>query len=195
MNRYYEKKLPADYREALVIDTGKGRLGSGLAAAMVLTDVVLFGLIHFLYTRERMNEIASGFRIVGCIGFIVAYFLYVVLHELTHGIVYKLLTGQKLTFGFKPPTAYCGVPDIYTYRITSLLSLFAPLTVYSVLFLVLFFVVNDPFVRLLILSLFALHLAGCVGDLYNIGLFLFRFRDPATLRKDNGPAMIYYTKE
>ena len=48
--------------------------------------------------------------------FIAAMLLYIVLHELTHGIAYKLTTGRKLTFGFTLSVAYCGVPDIYVYR-------------------------------------------------------------------------------
>lgn len=194
-NRFYEKTLPEGYREALVVDAGSGTLSSALKAVTLLADAVLFALIWFLYARGRTAGIAAGFSVVKCVGFFAAYFIYVALHELTHGLVYKLLTKQKLTFGFKPPVAYCGVQGIYAYRITALLSLLSPLTVFSVVFAVLFFVVKDTFVKLLILVLFALHLSGCAGDLYNVGLFLFRFRRADTLRADTGPKQIYYTKD
>ncbi|MCQ2122483.1 MAG: DUF3267 domain-containing protein, partial [Fibrobacter sp.] len=58
--------------------------------------------------------------------------VYIVLHELVHGAVYKLLTGQKLTFGFKASVAYCGVPDIYVYRRTALAALLAPFVVFDI---------------------------------------------------------------
>lgn len=193
-NSFYEETLPEGYREALVIDAGSGKLSSKLKTITVLTDALLFGVIYFIYAKPRMDEIAADFSIIKCVGFIAAYILYIIMHELTHGIVYKLLTKQKLTFGFQPPVAYCGVPGIYAYRITALLSLLAPLTVFSILFAGTFFIVNDPFVKVLILALSALHLAGCVGDLYNIGLFLFKFKNAAVLRKDTGPKQIYYTK-
>ena len=48
---------------------------------------------------------------------------------------------------------------------------------------------------LLILVLLAFHLSGCIGDLYNLGLLLFKFRDPSVLREDTGPKQIYYTKD
>ena len=194
-NRFYEETLPEGYRETLVIDAGNGKLMSRMTTVTVVMNFVLFGVIFLAYGRPRIDEIAAGFSIIKCAGLIAAYFLYIILHELTHSIAYKLLTKQKLTFGLKPPVAYCGVPGIYVYRITALCSLLAPLTVFSLIYAALFFTVNDAFVKLMILSLFVLHLSGCVGDLYNIGLFLFRFRDADVLRQDTGPRMIYYTKD
>ena len=194
-NRYYEETLPEGYREALAVDAGDGKLGARLAAVTMLTDSVLFALLWFAYARPRMNELSAGFSVLKWLGLIAAYFLYISLHELAHGAVYKLLTKRKLTFGFKPPVAYCGVPGIYAYRITAMLSLAAPLIVFSLLFAAAFFLVKDPFAKVLILILAVLHLSGCVGDLYGIGLFLFRFQDPAVLRLDTGPKQIYYTKD
>ena len=43
--------------------------------------------------------------------------------------------------------------------------------------------------------LFSIHFGGCVGDLYVIGLFLFRFRDPRTLMNDTGPKQTFYVPE
>ncbi len=195
MNRYYEETLPEGYREALVIDANDKKRGVALQIASMVTVAVLINLFFFIYALPRLGEIAAGFTILKCICFVIAYPLYIVLHELTHGLVYKLLTGKKLTFGFKPPSAYCGVPDVYTYRITSLLSSAAPFTVFSALFISLFFLVGDPFSKTMIFILFALHISGCAGDLSGVGLYLFRFRSPMTLRKDFGPKQAYYIKD
>ena len=195
MNRYYEESLPEGYSEALVIDSNDKKQGMRLQVAAIITAAVLINVFFFIYALPRLGEIAAGFNMIKCMGFVIAYPLYIVLHELTHGLVYKLLTKKKLTFGFKLPSAYCGVPDVYTYRITSLLSLFAPLTVCSVIFILLFFIVSDPFSKAMILLLFTLHISGCAGDLYGIGLYLFRFKSPTTLRKDSGPKQVYYLKD
>lgn len=195
MNRYYEETLPEGYTEALVIDANDKKLSLRLQVAVIITVVVLINVFFFIYALPRLGEIAAGFNVIKCMGFVIAYPLYIVLHELTHGLVYKLMTKKKLTFGFKLPSVYCGVPDVYTYRITSLLSLFAPFTVYSVIFILLLFIINDPFSKVLILLLFALHISGCVGDIYGIGLYLFRFKSPTTLRRDFGPKQVYYTKD
>ncbi len=195
MKRFYEESLPEGYSEALTIDSNDKKPGMILQAAAIITAAVLINVFFFIYALPRLGEITAGFSIIKCVGFVLAYPLYVVLHELTHGLVYKLLTKKKLTFGFKPPSAYCGVPDVYTYRAASLLSLFAPLTVYTALFALLFCVVGEPFSRAMILLLLALHLSGCAGDVYGIGLFLFRFRSPTTLRKDSGPKQVYYIND
>lgn len=195
MKRYYEEKLPDGYSEALVIDANDKKQGLKLQVAVIITVAALINLFFFIYALPRLSKIAANFTIIKCIGFVLAYPLYIILHELTHGLVYKLLTRKKLTFGFRPPSAYCGVPDIYTYRITSLMSLFAPLTVYSIIFLLLFFIISDPFSKAMILLLFMLHMSGCAGDLYGIGLFLIRFKAPSTLRRDFGPRQVYYTKD
>ena len=195
MSRYYEKELPDGYMEALTVDANDKKSGLKMQLAAIVVAVLVCNAFFFAYVWPNRIAIRDGFAIVKCVVFAISYPLYVSLHELTHGAVYKLLTRQKLTFGFKPPAAYCGVPDIYVYRIASLLSLFAPLTIYGVLLTVSFFVVGDPFSKMLILAMLALHVIGCAGDLYGIGLFLFRFRKPDTLRKDTGPLQIYYIKD
>ena len=194
MNRYYEEILPEGYSEAFTVDANDKKQGMKFQVAVFISIAVLINLLFFLYALPRLDQIAAGFTVIKCTAFVIAYPLYVVLHELTHGLVYKLLTGKKLTFGFKPPSAYCGVPDVYTYRITSLLSLSAPLTVYSIIFVLLFFMIHDSFSKAMILLLFVLHISGCAGDLYGIWLFLFRFKSPSTLRKDFGSRQVYYIK-
>ena len=194
MSRFYEEELPDGYVEALKIDANDQKSSFAIKLSAVITAVVLFNAGFFLYALPRIEEIRNNFSIFKCFGFVFAYILYVVLHELTHGFVYKILTRRKLIFGFKPPAAYCGVPDIYVYRITSLFSLFAPFTVYGILFAVLFFIIPDPFSKAMILLLFSLHVTGCIGDFYAIGLFFFKFKNPITLRKDTGPTQTYYTK-
>lgn len=193
-NKFYEETLPEGYREALTVDAEDRRLGTIMTAATMIMNAVLFALIWFAYARPRIDSIVKGFSMINCVGLIAAFALYVILHELTHGLVYKLLTKKKLTFGLKPPVAYCGVPGIYAYRITALLSLLAPLTVFTLIFAVAFIFARDPFTRLLILALTALHLSGCVGDMYGVWLFMTGFKDPSTLRQDTGPKQIYYTK-
>ena len=196
MKRYYEEELPDGYTEAFTVDANDKKSSLKIRIASLITSVVLINVFFFSYVLPRINEFNDGFGfiVLKITGFVISYIIYIMLHELTHGLIYKIFTKKKLTFDFKPPAASCGVPDIYTYRITSLFSLFAPFTVFSILFAVLFFVINDPLSKALIFLLFTFHISGCSGDLYGIGLFLFKFKDPAVLRKDTGPKQIYYTK-
>ena len=43
--------------------------------------------------------------------------------------------------------------------------------------------------------LLAVHIGGCVGDLYDAGLYRFRFRRPDTLMQDTGPKQTFYVKQ
>ena len=120
--------------------------------------------------------------------------LYLVLHELTHGAAYKLLTGRRLTFGVSLTAAYCGVPDVYVYRKTALISLLAPFVVFDLVFVLLTLLLPDPWYRLDAALMLALHVGGCSGDLYDTFLYLTKFRDPATLMRDTGPKQTFYVK-
>ena len=136
----------------------------------------------------------DGRFIIAMMVFIVAMLAYIVLHELVHGIAYKWLTGEKLTFGISWSCAFCGVPNIYVKRRVALIACAAPLLVFSVIMLpltvLLYFV--DPLYYLLSALVFGLHLGGCGGDIYIILLMLFRYRNPETLVRDTGPEQTIY---
>ena len=194
MNRNYEPTLPAGYREALLIDAGNKKLGILLnVIAFAITVLILFLVVPLLHLREQLTVLSI--TLPKLIVFTLSPIVYLVAHELVHGVAYKLLTGQKLTFGFTLTVAYCGVPNIYVYRKTALISLLAPFTVFTLLFGGLTLFLRDPVLRLISAILLALHIGGCVGDLYDTFLYLFRLRAPDTLMNDTGPAQRFYVKE
>ena len=65
---------------------------------------------------------------------------------------------------------------------------------FSPFFLLAVLLIADPVSRYMAAFLLATHLGGCVGDLYDTGLYLFRFRDPDTLMQDTGPKQTFYTR-
>lgn len=126
------------------------------------------------------------------------FVVYIILHELTHGITYKAYTGQKLTFGMTLTVAFCGVPDIYVRKKASLSSLVMPFAVFSVVFIGLtiglWFI--SPLYGVLSGIVFAIHLGGCVGDLHWTLLYLTKFKHCNTLMRDTGPQQwLYIPKE
>ena len=183
--------LPENYREAYHIDarnkkTGMLLNGVGLllTALLVVPPVLLADFSALRLEKLLLYDIVFLAALVG----------YLVLHELTHGAAYKLLTKEKLTFGFSWSCAYCGVPQCYVSRRTALISLAAPFTVFSVLFLVLAIGAYAASVEafLLFSFLFAAHIGGCSGDLYMFALLCVKFRDPALLMRDTGPEQWLY---
>lgn len=192
-SRFFEKTLPEGYVESYVVDASNKKLGILFTSITFGVNTLVALLIFFLYTWPRKDLIKVDFIWLKIIIAVLTYLVYVSLHELTHGLVYKLFTRQKVIIGFRPPAAYCGTPDIYTYKVTSLFSLFAPLVVFTAIYLTAFFLVDDVLIKTLLLYLLTLHLTGCIGDIYGIGLYLFKFREVSILRRDFGAKQIYYT--
>ena len=193
--RNFARELPEGYRLIKTVDAGDKRFGLLMnLAGTALSAVAGVGGFFLKFGRDPGSSVSVGGNVWVfegmLLGLLLSIVAYLVLHELTHGLVYKILTGEKLTFGLKLTCAYCGVPDIYVTAKTALLSLLAPFTVFSVAFLVPFFLLSGP-LALGFLVLFALHFGGCVGDLYDTFLLLFRLKGKLLMR-DSGPQQNFY---
>ena len=191
--KHWEKELPAGYREAKVIDAkADKKLVRGMTVASFAVLLVFLALAVLWQGRRLLAE-PMPLRLA--LGFWIALIAYLVLHELVHGAAYKLLTGQKLTFGLTLTVAFCGVPEIYVYRRASLIAVLAPFVVFTVLGVVLLAALPGAWTRFFLLIFLGLHIGGCSGDLYNTWLYLTRFKDPRTLTRDTGPVQTFYVPE
>ncbi len=197
MENYY-MTLPEGYREVKVVDAKKGSTSAFFTVSSIgLTILALVPIVLncdysqvSLSFHDRQTLIAYFLMFVGLI-------VYIVLHELTHGIAYKALTHQKLTYGFTLTVAFCGVPDIYTSRRTALISLAAPFVTYTVILIPLMIWLHSVSMLyyLAVGFIFASHFGGCIGDLYMMYLLLFKYKDPRTLMNDTGPKQTIYIPE
>ena len=192
------RELPEGYEAVKTFDAANKRVGILMnVAALVLTAIVGVGgfflkrAIDPGFTTFHTSNVWAFEGVL--LAFLLVYVLVIVLHELIHGFVYHILTGQKLTFGFKLTCAFCGVPDIYVTRGTALASLLAPFTVFSVAFLIPTFLLSGP-LSFGFLLLFAIHFGGCAGDLYDTYLLLFRLKGDLLMR-DRGPTQTFYIKK
>lgn len=189
MNKTFEKELPEGYREIFTVDATDKKLGLWLNIAAIAIMLVLGAAGYFIIRPQNWSDNLSILRDVIVL---LCMFAYIVLHELTHGAAYKLLTGEKLSYGFTATVAYCGVPNIFVYRKTALIALLAPFTVFSIVFLLAAVLIPGEWNKFYALILFAIHFGGCAGDLYDTYLFLFKFKDPSTLMRDTGPKQSIY---
>ena len=190
--KHYETELPAGYREAYVIDAADKRIGLKLnliGAGITVALLAVFALI--LRPRDFFENYTISRNLI-TLGLL---FAYLVLHELTHGAAYKLLTRQKLTFGFTATVAYCGVPEIYVYRKAAMIALLAPFCVFNVVFGLAVILLPGAWDKMYAAALLAIHVGGCVGDLYDTWLYLTRFKQPDTLMRDTGPKQTFYLPE
>lgn len=190
----FERAIPEGYREVYHIDAANRKTGLLLTLGSFL---IAAGLIWFFFMTIDFSGMDHRNLLKYYLVFLAVMLAYIILHELTHGAVYKALTKEKLRFGITWSAAFCGVPDIYTYRDTALKSLAAPLVLFSVILipLLLWLYRVDTGWYLVAGLIFSLHISGCIGDLYMTALLLTKFRDSATLMRDTGPEQWIYGKE
>ena len=192
MNKNFESVLPAGYREAYTVDAKDKKVVTLMNLAGVGIMAVIAAPLYFLI---RPTDFLGHFSMARNLIFIAVMLAYIVLHELTHGAAYKLLTGRKLTFGLTLTVAFCGVPEIYVYRRASLIAVLAPFAVFTVVFGAAAALLPTAWDRFYAALLLAIHAGSCVGDLWNTLLYLTRFRDPRTLTRDTGPVQTFYLPE
>ncbi len=195
----FERTLPHGYKEVFRISAKKKSTALLLTLGSFVITILVFIplLIPFFRSEIDLSGIAPGAFFLFYAIFVLSMLAYVVLHELTHGVVYKILTGEKLTFGITPAAAFCGVPGIYTYRRCALAAILAPLTVFTVVLggIVLYLSFVNPLYYIGFSFIFALHLGGCIGDGYLAFLLLTKFKDKSILMKDTGPDQFIYAKK
>ncbi len=193
----FERTLPRGYRLATVMDASKGRFAVvfTLISTVFLLVAIAALALPFILVPKPTDDFLHGY-ISYMIG-ILASFVYIVLHELVHGVAYKRLTGEKLTYGFTFTCAYCGVPKIFTYRKTALISVLAPFVLFTALLIPALAIAYNISTGLYIVLaiVFAMHFQGCSGDLYVTYLLLFKYRDKGTLMNDTGPRMALFVPD
>ena len=194
MDKNFERELPKGYKLAKCIDVKSGSKSVWIVMLLSLVFVIpgcIFIALALIFKSDEISKAYDKSPIAFLMVVLLGYLLYIILHELEHGRVYKKLTGEKLTFGINPLCAFCGVPKIFTYRKTALKAVSAPLILYSAIFTVL--ILSTLFVFPLfsfgVSILFAFHLSGCAGDIYVIWLFKKQYTDNTVLMNDTGPTM------
>ncbi len=196
--KHFEEKLPENYRLVKTVDATKAPFAVVFNLLSLVMMVGAFAVLYFAFgtdvslIKEQFLTLPDFTKILVLLLLVVGFIVYIVLHELVHGVVYKAFTKRKLTFGVTMTCAYCGVPDVFVYRTASLCALLAPFVIFSIAFIVPMFFMQNTVWFLLLAALFAMHFGGCVGDLYITVLYVFKFRDGKTLMRDTGPVQTFY---
>lgn len=191
MNKYY-LELPENYKLDKTIDIKKISTNIFLNVLNILFVIISFLiLIPLKFNKIKLDDIKelSIIMIIVLIGFII----YIILHELTHGLFYKIFTKQKLTYGFSLTYAYCGVPNIYVRKKEAIIACLAPLVIFSIIFLSLIIILPPNYITLSIITLFSFHFGGCSGDIYLSLILLTKYKKD-TYIKDTGPTQYIYKK-
>ena len=185
--------LPEAYREIYSIDLQKDKKMAlrvnllALFIALVLIVPMLFIVpISSLFSME--NGMLSYF--IRFIALIVLMVLYMVLHELVHGIAMKICGTKKVKYGFTGMYAFAGSRDYYNKKSYIFIAL-APIVFWGIVIaLVNPFVPTEWFWIIYLLQI--INLSGAAGDLFVTVKFSRLPRD--ILVQDYGVGMKVYSK-
>ncbi len=197
MNNSY-KELPENYEKIFEINAKDKK--TGLIFNLIAFAVMIIAVVIALLTKNVLDEAEvitakdlTEFSIK-MLCFAASMFVYVILHEILHGIAYKAMTKEKLKFGISWSCAFCGVPEVYVNRKTALIALACPLVVFTIVFgaLIAIFWFTDALLYFLTVILTGMHLGGCSGDIYMLILLLFKYKENTLLLNDDGPKQTIY---
>lgn len=192
MKSYTE--LPGGYREIDSIDLQKNKKLSLLVNGIALLIGVLMAVpMHFVVPITTLFDMSEGFTpyLIRFGVLMVGIILYMVLHELVHGIAMKRCGTKKIQYGFTGLYAFAGSEDYYDKRSYVIIAL-APIVVWGVVLLVLNLLVPAQWFWVVYWIQIS-NISGAAGDLY----VTYRFsRLPADiLVKDYGVGMTVYSAQ
>ncbi len=188
------QELPSGYSEILSIDLQKNKklalLVNGIAILIATIMVIPF---LFVVPISTLFDFSQGLPIYflkfGVI--LVGVIVYMILHELVHGIAMKICGTKKVKYGFTGLYAFAGSQDYY-YKAPYIFIALAPVVLWGVVLLVInFFVPTSWFWVVYFIQI--INVSGAAGDGYVTFKFLSLPKN--VLVKDVGTSMVVYNKE
>lgn len=186
--------LPENYKEILSIDLQKDKklaiLINVLAIIIAATMVIP---MHFAVPISTLFDMSEGLSAYAIRFFVllIAIVVYMILHELVHGIVMKMCGTKKVKYGFTGLYAFAGSNDYYDKRSYITIAL-APVIVWGVVLAVInAFVPTEWFWVVYFIQI--CNISGAAGDIYVTARFSKLPRD--ILVSDYGVGMKVYSAE
>ena len=180
------KDLPLGYRQALQLDlqtNGKLRYGIALGATLICLFMVLLGnYIQPVRRYYRGQPEQAAYIFLGIL-------LYMILHEMVHGIFMWIFSGEPAHFKISMPFA-CTRSDIYFHKPQYLIIALAPLLIWGIAlgFACYFNLQNHWFWTFYIIEI--VNMSGAASDLYVV--WKFRKLPSEILIHDSGTAITLY---
>lgn len=187
-------KLPDAYREILSIDLQKDKKLAVWINVLALIIAVIFAVpMHFYIPITTLFDMQQGLGayIMRFVSLLVFQIVYIVLHELVHGIAMKMCGTKKVKYGFTGLYAFAGSEDYYDKRSYIVIAL-APIVILGIIVAVInMFVPREWFWVVYFTQL--TNLSGAAGDMYVTGKFMKLPKD--ILVRDSGVGMTVYSEE
>lgn len=159
--------LPEDYGEIYSLNLQKDKRAAIIVNLLALAIAAVMAVsMNFFVPVTSVFDMSGGIvryflRLAALIGLMV---LYMVLHELVHGIAMKLCGTKRVKYGFTGLYAFAGSEDYYDKKSYIFIAL-APIVLWgTVLAAVNFFVPTEWFWIVYMIQL--INISGAAGDLF-----------------------------
>lgn len=184
--------LSQDYKEICSVDLQKNKktavfvnLLALIIAAILVVPMAFFVPLDTLFSFEKgMGVYFAKFGIL-----LVGIIVYMVLHELVHGIAMKICGTKKIKYGFTGMYAFAGSEDYYNKKAYLFIAL-APVVLWGVVLAIV-----TPFISYewfwVVYFIQVNNLSGAAGDLFVTVKFSKLPKD--ILIKDYGVGMTVYS--
>ena len=185
--------LPEGYNQIYAIDLQKNKKTALLVNLLSLFIALVVAVpMHFVvpisYLFNMETEIQTYLFRFGAL--LALMILYMVLHEVVHGIAMKLCGTKKVKYGFTGMYAFAGSNDFYDKKSYIFIAL-APVVLWGIVLAVInSFVPLEWFWVVYLIQI--INLSGAAGDLFVTVKFLHLPSD--ILIQDYGVGMTVYSK-
>lgn len=184
--------LPESYKEIFSVNmqTDKKTMLIVNGLALVITAAIAIPM-HFHISIATLFDMENGFGmyILRFAVMIISMVLYIVLHELVHGITMKLFGTKKVKYGFTGMYAFAGSDDYYD-KTSYIVIAMAPIVVWGVVIAIINALVPIEWFWVVYIIQIA-NISGAAGDLYVTAKFLKMPKD--ILVHDSGVSMTVYS--
>ncbi len=186
--------MPEGYHPLLSIDLQKDKrlalLINGIALGIMVILVAIMQPFVSFFTLFDMSQglLAYSFRFLALSAGII---LYMILHELVHGIAMKACGTKKVRYGFTGLYAFAGSDDYYDKKSYIVIAL-APVVIWGIVLLILNCVIPVSYFWVVYFIQIA-NISGAAGDFYVTWKFSRLPQD--ILVQDNGVSMTVYSAQ
>ena len=186
--------LPENYIQVFSVDLQKDKKKAVLVN--VIAGIIALAMampVHFYVPFLTLFDMSGGLpayavRFVVLLGGVL---LYMVLHELAHGITMKAFGTKKVKYGFTGMYAFAGSDDYYDKKSYIIIAL-APVVVWGIVLAVVNMLVSVEWFWVVYLVQIT-NISGAAGDLYVTAKFSHLPKD--ILVRDWGVRMAVYAQK
>lgn len=188
------QNLPNSYKEIFSVDLQKDKkIALLINAFAAIIALVMAVPMNFHIPISTLFDTHNGFGAYSLrfLVLVISVVVYMILHELVHGITMKLYGTKKVKYGFTGLYAFAGSDDYYDKKSYITIAL-SPIAVWGVVIAIVnVFVPGDWFWVIYLIQI--TNISGAAGDIYVTVKFS---RLPADiLVKDSGVGMTVYSKQ